>query len=132
MLDLRHFDLEKEKEDETSPRGVLEGCVRDFNSLQSNESERSCSRSKSVLNWSKYFKNWKNKSFKRLASFPPLGVPKVPKLKSKSTRENQNPALTNLYKLRSSLVTFKLSELRNATNNFNKGLYISSLFKILI
>lgn len=120
MSDLRHFDLEKEKEDVSSPRGVLEACMQDFDSIQSPESTTRCSKSKALLNWSKYFKNWKKRSFRRLASFPPLGVPKAPKGKSKSTREN--PVLSNIYNFRSSLVNFRLSELRNATNNFSKGL----------
>lgn len=119
--DLRQLDLEKEKEDEASPRGVLEACFRDFDSQhQPPESETSCSSSRARSHWGKFFKLWKKRSFKRmpsLQSLPPIGVPKIPKWKSKSTRENH--ALSNLYNLRSSLVTFSLSELRNATNNFS-------------
>ncbi|CAL0300070.1 unnamed protein product [Lupinus luteus] len=118
--DLRQFDLEKEKEDESSPRGVLESCNRDFDSEhQRPELETSCSRAQS--HWSKLPKLWKKRSFKRLPSslqaLPPIGVPKMLKGKSKSTRENH--VLNNLYNFRSSLVTFSFSELRNATNNFS-------------
>ncbi|XP_028793496.1 receptor-like cytosolic serine/threonine-protein kinase RBK2 [Neltuma alba] len=123
--DLRHFELEKEKEDVSSPRGVLEACIRDFDScLQSSEMENGCSRSKAQISWSKYFKNLKKRSMKRLASFPPLGVPTIPKGKSKSSGED--PVLTNVYNFRSSLVNFTLSELRNSTNNFSNENLIGS------
>ncbi|KAK4282836.1 hypothetical protein QN277_014164 [Acacia crassicarpa] len=118
--DLRHFELEKEKEDVSSPRGVLEVCYRDFDSsLQSSEMEDRCSMSnRAQISWSKYFKNLKKRSMKRLASFPFHVAPTVPKGKSKSSREN--PALTNnAYKFRSSLANFTLSDLRNATNHFS-------------
>jgi hypothetical protein len=58
---------------------------------------------------------------KRLASIPPIGVPRMPKWKSKSTRENCDMS-SNLQNFRSSLVTFSLSDLRNATDNFNQGM----------
>ncbi|XP_061349470.1 receptor-like cytosolic serine/threonine-protein kinase RBK2 [Gastrolobium bilobum] len=115
--DLRHLDLEKEKEDDASPRGVLEACVRDFDSQLQPELETSCSNSRARSHWSKIFKLWKKKPLKRLTSIPPIGVPKLPKWKSKSTRENT--VLRNLDNLRSSLVTFSLSDLRNATDNFS-------------
>ncbi|KAJ1387472.1 Serine-threonine/tyrosine-protein kinase, catalytic domain [Sesbania bispinosa] len=117
--DLRHLDLEKEKDDETTPRGVLEACVREFDSHKPPESETSSSSSSTRSHWSKFFKLWKKSSFKRLASIPAsISVPKIPKWKSRSTREN--PARSKLYNFRCSLVTFSLSDLRNATNNFSK------------
>ncbi|XP_019451541.1 PREDICTED: receptor-like cytosolic serine/threonine-protein kinase RBK2 isoform X2 [Lupinus angustifolius] len=120
--DLRQLDLEKEKEDEASPRGVLESCIRDFEpEHQPDESETSCSSPRAQSHWGNFFKLWKKRSLKRLPSslqtLPSIGVPKLPKWKSKSTRENHS--LNNLYNFRSSLVTFSLSELRNATNNFS-------------
>ncbi|KAK7269290.1 hypothetical protein RIF29_22013 [Crotalaria pallida] len=120
-IDLRHFDLEKEKEDEASPRGVLEACIRDFDyEHQPPEPETSCSSSKAQSHWGKFLKLWRKKSLKRmpsLQSLHPIGVPKIPKWKSKSSRENH--ALNNLCNFRSSLVTFSLSELRSATDNFS-------------
>ncbi|KHN20194.1 Receptor-like cytosolic serine/threonine-protein kinase RBK2 [Glycine soja] len=117
--DLRHLELEKEKENIASPRGVLEACMKDFDSHdQSHESKATCSTTRARSHWSKFFKIWRKKSFKRLGSLPPLiSVPKIPKWKSKSSRENQ--VLSKLYNFRSSWVTFSLSELRNATNNFS-------------
>ncbi|TKY52183.1 Receptor cytosolic serine/threonine-protein kinase RBK2 [Spatholobus suberectus] len=116
--DLRHLELEKEKEDEASPRGVLEACMKDFDSQPSpDQSETTCSSMRARSHWTNFFKLLKKKSFKRLGSLPPLSVPKIPKWKSKSSRENQ--VLSELCNFRSSLVTFSLSDLRNATNNFS-------------
>ncbi|RDY06603.1 Autophagy-related protein 18h, partial [Mucuna pruriens] len=115
--DLRHLELEKEKEDITSPRGVLEACMKDGDSLQPPVPEITCSTSRPHSHWTKFFKLLKRKSSKRLGSLPSLSVPKIPKWKSKSSRENQ--VLSSLCNLRSSLVTFSLSNLRNATNNFS-------------
>ncbi|KAK7391964.1 hypothetical protein VNO78_20389 [Psophocarpus tetragonolobus] len=117
--DLRHLELEKEKEDTTSPRGVLEAFMKEFDShhqSESHESEVSCPSTSARSHWTKFFKLWKKKSFKRLGSLPPLSVPKIPKWKSRSSRENQ--ALCKLYNFRS-LVTFSLSDIRHATNNFS-------------
>lgn len=130
------MDLEKEKEDEGSPRGVLEACVRGFESKQPPELETSCSNSRARSHWGKFFKLWKKKSVKRLSSFHPIGVPKIPKWKSKSTRENF--VMSNVHNLRSSLVTFSLSDLIKATNNFSNGMlsgdntYFSQLYHSLI
>ncbi|XP_059438670.1 receptor-like cytosolic serine/threonine-protein kinase RBK2 isoform X2 [Corylus avellana] len=112
--DLRCFDVEKEKQDVSSPRGVLEACIRGFESdagSSKNISNEMDTRSNS--SWSRFFKLWKKRSFKRLGSFPPLGVSKG----KSSTREN--PELSNLSNFKSSLVNFSLSELQTATNNFN-------------
>ncbi|KAJ7978030.1 Kinase family protein [Quillaja saponaria] len=120
--DLRNLDLENEKEHPSSPRGVLESCKRGLDSdpaspkNSATKSVTRCTNSTALTHWSKIFKLWKGKSIKRLASFPPLGVPKLPKWKSRSTREN--PELSNIYKFKSSLVNFSLSHLETATNNF--------------
>ncbi|KAG5004281.1 hypothetical protein JHK84_028549 [Glycine max] len=97
LQDLRHLELEKEKEDSSSPREVLEAFMKDFvdsHHEQSHESETTSSTTKTHYHWTKFFKLWKKKSFKRLGSIPPLSVPKLPKWKSKSSRENQ--ALKNI------------------------------------
>lgn len=114
------MDLEKEKDDEASPRGVLEACVKGFDAQQLPEPETSCSNSRARSHWGKFFKLWKRKSVKRLTSIHSIGVPKIPKWKSRSTRENF--VTSNLYNFRSSLVTFSLSDLRNATNHFSHGM----------
>ncbi|TQD76456.1 hypothetical protein C1H46_038018 [Malus baccata] len=127
--DLRYNDIEKEKEDVQTPRGVLEACVRGFESETStsensttengtSESSVRCSSSNSLSHWRKFFKQWSKRSLKRLASFPPLGVPKISsRRRIRSARED--PALTNIYNFKSSLVNFTSSELQKATDNFN-------------
>ncbi|XP_062145536.1 receptor-like cytosolic serine/threonine-protein kinase RBK2 isoform X3 [Alnus glutinosa] len=112
--DLRCFDVEKEKDDVSSPRGVLEACIRGFESdagSSKNISNEMDTRSNS--SWSKFFNLWRKRSFKRLASFPPLGVSKG----KGSTRED--PELSNLSNFKSSLVNFSLADLQTATDNFN-------------
>lgn len=124
LVDLRCLDMEKEKQDVSSPRGVLEACVREFefetvtpeNSTSESESRPN---SKAVSHWRKFFKLWNKRSIKRLASFPPLAVPKIPKRKSRSERES--PLLNNIYNFKSSLVNFTFSELQTATENFSDG-----------
>ncbi|CAB4315542.1 unnamed protein product [Prunus armeniaca] len=108
--DLRCLDIEKEKEDAQTPRGVLEVCIRSFESETSvsenstTESEAPCPNSSSRSHWRKFFKLWSKRSIKRLASFPPLGVPKISsRRRIRSAREN--PGLANIYNFKSSLVT---------------------------
>ncbi|KAL4637258.1 hypothetical protein ACB092_03G065100 [Castanea dentata] len=117
--DLRCLDMEKEKEDVSSPRGVLEACIRgsesDSGSSKNNSTEIEIRGPSS--SWSRFFKIWKKGPIKRLASFPPLGVPKTSQGKSKSSRENSE--LSNLCNIKSSLVNFSLSELQTATQNFS-------------
>ncbi|KAF3454403.1 hypothetical protein FNV43_RR04850 [Rhamnella rubrinervis] len=114
--------MEKEKQDVSSPRGVLEACVREFESetvTPENSTSESESRlnSRAVSHWRKFFKLWNKRSIKRLASFPPLGVPKIPRRKSR--KESESPLLNNIYNFKSSLVNFTLSELQTATGNFS-------------
>lgn len=116
--------MEKERLDVSSPRGVLEACVRDFESetvTPENKSSESESRpnSRAISHWKIFFKLWNKRSIKRLASFPPLGVPKIRRRKSRIERES--PLLNNIYNFRSSLVNFAFSELQTATNNFSDG-----------
>lgn len=121
--------MEKEKQDASSPRGVLEAYATAFESdavTPENGSLELESRptSRAVSHWRNFFKLWNKRSIKRLASFPPLGVPKFPRRKCKNERES--PLLTNVYNFKSSLVNFTFSELQTATNNFSDGLYLSS------
>ncbi|KAK4596125.1 hypothetical protein RGQ29_014253 [Quercus rubra] len=117
--DLRCLDMEKEKEDVSSPRGVLEACIRgsesDSGSFKNSSTDIEIRGPSS--SWSRFFKIWKRGPIKRLASFPPLGVPKISKGKSESSRENSE--LSNLHNIKSSLVNFSLSELQTATQNFS-------------
>ncbi|KAF5463476.1 hypothetical protein F2P56_019386 [Juglans regia] len=111
--DLRCLDIEKEKEDVSSPRGVLEACIRGLESdTDSSKNSSTEMETRSNSSWSRFFKLWKNRSIKRLASFPPLG-----KSKGRSGRENSE--FCNLYNFKSSLVNFSLADLQAATNNFS-------------
>ncbi|KAJ7973397.1 Kinase family protein [Quillaja saponaria] len=120
--DLRNLDLEKEMEDPSSPIVVLESCVRSLDSNPTSpkncntESETHCKNSRALSQWSRFFKEWKRRSIKRLASFPPVSVPKIARRKSRSTRED--PVLSHIYSFKSLLVNFSLSDLEAATNNF--------------
>ncbi|XP_015875269.1 receptor-like cytosolic serine/threonine-protein kinase RBK2 [Ziziphus jujuba] len=121
--DLRCLDMEKEKQDVSSPRGVLEAYATAFESdtvtPENSTSElESRPNSRAVSHWRKFFKLWNKRSIKRLASFPPLGVPKISIRKCKNERES--PLLTNVYNFKSSLVNFTFSELQAATNNFSE------------
>ncbi|XP_022938145.1 receptor-like cytosolic serine/threonine-protein kinase RBK2 [Cucurbita moschata] len=121
--DLRCFDFEIEQRDVLSPRGVLEASLQssefDPDSLnESNqESENQASQSTALSHWKKFFSSWKKKSFRRLASFPPLGVLKMSRRESKTGREN--PGLSDLFKFKSSLRNFTFPELQTATNKFS-------------
>ncbi|CAK9314917.1 unnamed protein product, partial [Citrullus colocynthis] len=121
--DLRCFDLESEQRDASSPRGVLEASLQssEFDADSSNdstsESENQRSQSRALSHWKKFFKLWKKRSFRRLASFPPLGVLKISRRGNRSGRDN--PGLSDLYKFKSSLGNFKFSELQTATNKFS-------------
>lgn len=124
FVDLRYSDIEKEKQDGQSPRGVLEVCMESFESDTSvsenskPESEAPCPDSKPQSHWRKFFKLWSKRSIKqRLPSFP-LGVPKMSK-RSNSTKDNS--VLTNIYNFKSQLMNFSFSALQTATNNFNNG-----------
>ncbi|MED6135206.1 hypothetical protein PIB30_044123 [Stylosanthes scabra] len=127
--DLRELDIEKEKEDETSPRGVLEACAKEFNNshqsqlqpFESKTASRSIS-SRARSRWGKFFKLWKIKSTKNhLPSLHTLSIPKF-RWKSKTFKEDASAHSTlsnGLYTFRSSLITFSLSQLQYATNNFS-------------
>ncbi|KAJ6762811.1 hypothetical protein OIU79_023535 [Salix purpurea] len=120
-IDLRASDMERERQDGSSPRGVIEACLKGLesnsDSTKNSTAESEVPRSKAHLNWSRFFKSWKRFSLKNLPSFIPPPVPKEPKCKSRSTRENT--VLRNLYNFKSTLQHFTFAELKMATNNFN-------------
>lgn len=125
FVELRCFDLESEQRDGLSPRGVLEASLQssefDADSLNDStpEPENQPSQSGALFHWKNFFKLWKKRSFRRLASFPPLGVLKISRRGNRSGREN--PGLSDLYKFKSSLGNFTFSELQTATNKFSHG-----------
>lgn len=135
FVDLRCFDLESEQRDASSPRGVLEASLQssEFDADSSNdstpESENQRSQSRALSHWKKFFKLWKKRSFRRLASFPPLGVLKISRRGNRSGRDD--PGLSDLYKFKSSLGNFKFSELQTATNKFSHG-WLQFVFHILV
>ncbi|XLU70756.1 hypothetical protein S245_029809, partial [Arachis hypogaea] len=116
--DLRELEMEKEKEDETSPRGVLEAESEQQASESNASGSSSSSRARS--RWGKIFKLWKIRPTKNhLPSLHTLSFSKL-RWKSKSTKEDTTTTLhTGFYNFRSSLITFSLSELQYATNNFS-------------
>ncbi|KAM5561367.1 receptor-like cytosolic serine/threonine-protein kinase RBK2 [Rosa sericea] len=120
--DLRYRDIEKEKHDGQSPRGVLEACVESFESETSvsenskPEAEASCPDSKPQSHWSRFFKLWSKRSIKQ--HFFPLGVSKM-SIKRRSNSTKDNSVLTNIYNFKSPLKSFSFSALQTATNNFN-------------
>nr|TKS17554.1 receptor-like cytosolic serine/threonine-protein kinase RBK2 isoform X1 [Populus alba] len=120
-IDLRASDMERERQDGLSPRGVIEACLTGLESnsdfTRNSTAESEVPRSKAHSNWSRFFKSWKRFSLKHLPSFIPPPVPKEPKRKSRSTRENT--VLRNLYNFKSTLQHFTFAELKMATNNFN-------------
>ncbi|XP_057960864.1 receptor-like cytosolic serine/threonine-protein kinase RBK2 isoform X1 [Malania oleifera] len=125
--DLRCLDVEKERQDVSSPRGVLEGILEsemDSSKTNSFESGTHCSTSSSLSHWRGFFNLWKRKSMKRLPTFPPL-VPKISTRKSRSAREKASaelnqPEEANFCYFKSSWKNFTLSDLQNATNNFSQ------------
>ncbi|KAJ8760736.1 hypothetical protein K2173_017845 [Erythroxylum novogranatense] len=121
FCDQRNEDTE-EKQNESSPRGVIEACLKGFgsnltspeNSIKETVNE---SNLKARSNWSRFFKLWKRKSVKRLASFTPLSVPSISKRKHRSAQEI--PVLGEFYEFKSSLKNFSIAELEIATNKFS-------------
>lgn len=118
------FESEKEKEDESSPRGVLDelahGLVNQPASPkpQSSVPENHTSNLQAPHHWHKFWKIWKGPKISRLPSFPPLAVPRSSRRKITNSREN----VENLCPVKSTWKNFTLSDLRSATNNFSQGL----------
>lgn len=123
FIDLRGSDMEKEKQDGSSPRGVIEACLQGLESDLGSTKDSTAvsgehhSNSRALSNWSRFFKSWKKLSPKRLSSWIPPPVPKA--TKSKSTKEN--PVLRDLYNFKSKLQHFTFAELKIATDDFSQG-----------
>ncbi|KAK4339585.1 hypothetical protein RND71_041047 [Anisodus tanguticus] len=115
--------MEHEKHDDSSPRGVIEACIKNQENVSSSPkakpsgSQLCLSNPRMSSRWHKFFKMWKRNSVKRLPSFPPLAVPKISRRKSRSVRENVPAGFRDF---KSSWKNFSLSDLKNATNNFSE------------
>ncbi|KAL6139294.1 hypothetical protein ACLB2K_064571 [Fragaria x ananassa] len=124
QVDLRYRDIEKEKLDGQSPRGVLEACLESFEpdtSVSENnkqEPEATYTDSKPQSQWRNFFKLWKKRSIKQHFTSFPLGVPKM-SIKRRSNSSKDNSVLNNIYNFKSPLKSFSFSALQTATNNFS-------------
>lgn len=120
--DSKNSNREKEKPDESSPRGVIDAFERDTqaNKSSNENSKTSSPQSRRVFNWSKILKLLINKSVKRLASFPPVGMSRLSRgksMRSKSSKEGHMFCVLNNFK--NAVVNFTYAELEAATNNFS-------------
>ncbi|KAJ4956900.1 hypothetical protein NE237_013683 [Protea cynaroides] len=124
-LDLASSDMEGEREDESSPRGVVEDCVRSLES-ETGSSKASTSGSeaqpKANNHWHGFFRLLKGSNLKRFYTFSASSV--LSRRKSGSFREKQSRAInspeeTDLHPLKPSWKNFTFSELQTATNNFS-------------
>lgn len=117
--------MEKEKQNVSSPRGVLEVQLRDLESETPSpednmkESESCHGRPKALFHWGKFFKLWSKKYVKRPTPFPLVGVSRI--LKVKSRNEGENPIFSDIKNIKPSMINFKFTELQTATNNFCDG-----------
>lgn len=134
--DLRCFEVEKEKENISSPRGVLEACIKGLDSEfddspAESSSEREVSDRDSPSSqaqqqhrqsrWGGILKLWRKGAMKRLSSIPAMAaVPKLSRGKSRRVPETEPAVDTNCCHLKCSWKTFSLSELQVATNDFNQ------------
>ncbi|KAF5798175.1 putative protein kinase RLK-Pelle-RLCK-VI family [Helianthus annuus] len=122
--DLRLFEMEKEREDAASPRGVLEACVRNIEDSNSNSNSSSPNAhdqkhenvSQPRSRWLKFFKMWKKSFTKRVPSLPPL-TPKSARKKETSAKHHPDVDLSHF---NSSWEIFTLAELNDATDNFSE------------
>lgn len=120
--DLRFFEMEKERDDATSPRGVLEACIRSFEDSVSvsSSSDADTPRNESISHprsrWLKFFKMWKKSFAKRVPSLPPRAPKSSTNTTTTSARHNSD---VNLYHFKSSWIIFTLAELQAATANFS-------------
>ncbi|GMN25163.1 hypothetical protein TIFTF001_000821 [Ficus carica] len=120
--DSKNSNREKEKPDESSPRGVIDAFERDTqaNKSSNENSKTSSPQSRRVFNWSKILKLLIKKSVKRLASFPPVGMPRLSRgksMRSKSLKEGHMFCVLNNFE--NTVVNFTYAELEAATNNFS-------------
>lgn len=125
VIDLRCLELEREKADDFSPRGVLEACKEHHhhqgleNETASPKARISCHDSRiinsSISNrWHRFWKLWRAPKLNRLTSLGSLSGPKVPKRGSREHADDVSPK-------KCSWKNFTLSDLCSATNNFSRG-----------
>ncbi|GAA0148259.1 hypothetical protein LIER_07754 [Lithospermum erythrorhizon] len=120
--ELRCFQLEREKDDVTSPRGAIEACIIGINDgsryqNKKTDSKKDSENSQKPSYWQKFAKLCKKESVKRLPSFTPLSFRKLSRRKSSSVRENID---SNYNPLKSSWKNFTLHDLEKATDNFSQ------------
>ncbi|WCJ28771.1 Protein kinase family protein [Euphorbia peplus] len=118
---------ENERQDRSSPTGVIEAGEKCFGSPNSNSPKAECEVESSSSNprphshWSRFSKLWKRRSNKRFNASNPVPEQNVEKVacerKSRSSRES--PELRDLFKFKASLENFSISELQLASNNFS-------------
>ncbi|XP_042491375.1 receptor-like cytosolic serine/threonine-protein kinase RBK2 isoform X2 [Macadamia integrifolia] len=116
--------MEKEGENEFSPRGILEDCLRSLES-ETGSSKASTSGSeaqpRSTSHWNGLCRLFKVRNLRRLYTFPPVSVFSM--RKGGNVGEKQGPTInspeTDLHHLKPSWKDFTFSELQIATNNFS-------------
>ncbi|XP_065846973.1 receptor-like cytosolic serine/threonine-protein kinase RBK2 [Euphorbia lathyris] len=122
--------IENERQDRSSPTGVIDAGEKCFGSPNSNSPKAECHHHHEVessnprphSHWSRFSKLWKRRSNKRFNASNPAPEQKVEKLacdhrKSRSSRDS--PELRDLFKFKASLDNFSISDLQHASNNFS-------------
>lgn len=128
--DLGCLEMDKEGQDEFSPRGVLDSCIQSLeepemdssNNTSSPETRFSCSNSKKISRWHGILNMWGRKSMRRLPTFPSFMSKE-----SRRKRSERDSMPLGLYRpddksfsyFRSSWKNFSLRDLQSATNNFS-------------
>ncbi|KAK9288759.1 hypothetical protein L1049_017223 [Liquidambar formosana] len=130
VQDMKELAVEEEEGiDKSSPRGVIDDCLRSLES-ETDSSNVSTSdsdtrpNSKAAPHWRGFFKLLKKKSGMHFQTFPALSSPKLTRRKSKKARDNMVPVLNppvddEFSYFKSSWKNFTLSELQVATDNFS-------------
>ena len=146
-VDLRLLDLDVERKNESSPRGVLEDCSRNLDcetttSLASTSDWEDHPDSRNLSHWKGFIRLLMKGPQMRFQTFPPLkSVPKLTRKKSKRIREDVLPTLspvmdsaieTEFCYFRSSWKNFTLSELQAASNNFSQGIFLNAEIALLM
>lgn len=127
-------DMEEERKERFSPRGVLEGCSISVDSETA--SSNACtsdsetpSNTKSDTQWHKFFHMFKKGSAMGLQTLPALGVRKLARSKSRRGRGSTIPTMypsldAGLCSMKPSWKNFSLAELEAATNKFSHGVCV--------